>query len=162
MSSVSQERLKELFLYSKETGLITRRVRSGKSIKGSIAGTLLDSGYINIQIDKKLYRAHRLAWLYVYGVWPINDIDHINHVRSDNRIENLRDVTRSENLRNCSQSRGVGVLGVNWYKPYGMYRARIRSNNKEVNLGYFNDKFEAICARKSAQNKYGYHANHGL
>src|SRR3990167_3120706 len=105
---ISQQRLKELLSYNPNTGEFTRLVATGIhgcNKAGVVVGCLSDhptQGYILIRVnnDGILYRAHRLAWLYVYGFWPPADIDHINGNRSDNRIVNLRSVTRSQNLQN--------------------------------------------------------------
>jgi len=95
-----------LLTYDPYTGLFTWLVDAySNKVKGKIAGSIKE-GYINISIDRKLYRAHRLAWLYVNGVFP-SEIDHINRVKSDNRICNLREVSRSENCQNRSTSKRV-------------------------------------------------------
>lgn len=96
------------------------------------------------------------------GEWP-NEIDHINHVRDDNRWINLRDGTRSDNQKNASMrtDNKSGFLGVSWSNEVNKWRAQAMVNHKVKSLGYFDDKFEAICARASANNKYGYHENHG-
>jgi len=95
---ITQEYLKTLFDYV-DGNLVTKTTR-GCLKTGTIAGTIKTDLYRSIVIDRKSYCAHRLIWLYVYGKFPDNYIDHINHDRSDNRIENLRDVTISENNRN--------------------------------------------------------------
>lgn len=97
------------------------------------------------------------------GSWPKEQIDHINHVRSDNRWINLREATNQENCKNRSISirNKSGVVGVRWTKGKTKWAAYIHVNSKDKYLGFFFDKFEAICARKSAENKHGFHANHG-
>ena len=162
-SSLTQKELKRLFLYDKLTGLFTRKVymRGGKEA-GTLAGVTLRNGRYSIRIYGALYQSHRLAWLYVYGVWP-KEIDHINHNPSDNRIANLRDVTHIENTRNqsfrCTNT--SGVCGVSWRDDKRKWRSYINVNSKQKGLGHYADKFEAICARKSADAKYDYHPNHG-
>jgi hypothetical protein len=155
------EQLKELLHYEPETGVFTWRVSKGGKKAGSIAGCLVEDGYIRIKINKKLYPAHHLAWLCIYGELPENEIDHINHIRTDNSIGNLRSATRTENGRNVSLSvrNQSGVIGVCWFK--GKWLAYIKVDGRQKTLGRFNDKFEAICCRKSANNKYGFHLNHG-
>jgi len=92
--------LNDLFEY-KDGHLIRIKGVRGKGSKiGSVAGTPVSDGYVNICINQKRYRAHRLIWLMFNGHFPNNEIDHINGVRSDNRIENLREVGRIENCRN--------------------------------------------------------------
>ena len=163
---LAQKELKELLHYNPETGVFTwlkvhAKTRTAKV--GGIAGCLHSAGYIMIGIKGTNYYAHRLAWLITYGDWPKEQIDHQDHNRSNNMISNLREATRQENARNQSLSRAnkSGVCGVIWYKPTNKWMANIKENGKLVNLGYFYDFFEACCARKSAENKYCYHENHG-
>lgn len=158
---LTQERLKELLHYNPDTGIFTWIDLKTKRRKLNPVAGFSDKGYIRIDIGKDKYRAHRLAWLYVYGEWPKKDIDHINHIRSDNRIENLRDVTAQQNHNNRSATKR-SKSGVNGVSFEGKWRARIYVDKKQVNLGVFYDLFEAICVRKSAENRYGYHKNHGL
>ena len=102
---LTAEKLHSILHYDPATGQFTwkwrinGRMRPDPRCLGKIAGTKNKSGYVAIGIDGKLYRAGRLAWLYFYGSWPTNTIDHINHDRTDNRICNLRDITNAENVR---------------------------------------------------------------
>ena len=109
---ITQERLKEVLKYNSETGEFTRKIAKGGKIKDS-------SGYILISVDGEKYYAHRLAWLYMYGEFPKNSIDHINKIKDDNHLYNLRDVTSIENQRNrfLNINNKSGFLGVSWYKP---------------------------------------------
>jgi hypothetical protein len=90
-AKLTAERLRKRLRYDAETGLFTRRVGSGHAHAGDMAGSVHSTGYVRICIDGGRYTAHRLAWLYVHGVWPSGQIDHINRNRSDNRIANLRE-----------------------------------------------------------------------
>jgi len=163
---ITQKELKELLHYNPESGIFTRKIStSSKAMKGYSAGTLNKvSGYIQISINYKIYKAHRLVWLYVYGVWPKDEMDHINHIRDDNRIVNLREVNNQENHKNMSVnvSNTSGITGVVWNKKREMWQSQIKINYKCIFLGCHLDKFEAICARKSADNKHGFHENHGV
>jgi len=105
-----------------------------------------------------------LAWLYVYGTMPKEQIDHINHVRDDNRIINLREVTHSENHKNrTKQSNNTsGVTGVHWLEEKERWQAYIKGDDKKIHLGTFKNKNDAISARKEAEIKYNYHSNHGV
>ncbi len=144
---LTQERLKELLNYDPATGIFTNRVVRQGMRKGanSIAGTKNIHGYIVIQIDGHKVGAHRLAWLYMYGDWPVNQIDHINRVRDDNRIANLRDVTASENVHNAANwtKNTSGVRNVVWHKRNKKWQAQIMVNNKYKYLGLYNDLEEA-------------------
>lgn len=160
---ITQEYLKELFYYNGED--LIWKVTKAKRIKvGTIAGNINKvSGYRVIVVDGKYYKAHRLIWLYHYGSFPDNSIDHIDQNPSNNRIENLRDVTNQENHKNQSKYKNntSGITGVYWDKDAGKWRAQGRINGKLMHLGFFTDKFEAICARKSWENKNNFHTNHG-
>lgn len=138
--------------YHPDTGVFTW-VRSGK-----VAGSLRPSGYIAINLNKKLYQAHRLAWLYVYGSWPKTHIDHINCDRQDNRIVNLRDATPSQNIANSrlSAANKTGFKGVSFDKRKGLFRAVLGKNGRQIFLGYFTKPDEAHKAYvKAAQTEHG-------
>ena len=154
---LTQSRLKEVLHYCPETGVFTRLVSTGNARAGEAAGNVNKvSGYLQIRIDFKLYQAHRLAWLYVHGEFPPNDLDHINRVRSDNRIGNLRLSTRAENLQNQSMrsNNTSGHVGVSWYKRDQKWLAQIKINYKTINLGFFTDLTEAISAYASAKAQF--------
>jgi hypothetical protein len=105
-AALTQARLKELLHYDPESGAITWASRPSSRVKvGMLAGKVHPTqGYRQVRADKSLYYAHRLAWLYMTGEWPAADVDHINHVRDDNRWSNLRGATRSQNITSrCSQ-----------------------------------------------------------
>ena len=160
---ITQERLKELFDYNQETGEFTRLVTVANRAKaGSIAGCKAGN-YLQIRIDYKLYYAHQLAWLYVYGYLP-KQIDHINHNGCDNRLENLRETDYVANNRNhpMRKTNTSGATGVTWNKRAKKWFAQIHMNGKCKGLGYYNDIKDAITARKDAEMKYGFHANHGM
>lgn len=138
---ITQQRLREVLDYDPETGEFRWLVATGRRVNvGDLAGT--DSyGRRFIRIDKRRYRAHRLAWLYVHGRWPANEIDHINGVADDNRIANLREATRSqncENRRKPKRNSTSGFLGVWTHKATGKLRAQIVHNGKNYHLGLFN------------------------
>jgi len=158
---LTQEKLKEQLSYDKLTGcFVWQTYGRGKNYL-KVAGCR-SSGYIVIQINGKSQKAHHLAWLYEYGYIP-KQIDHINHIRDDNRIINLRKSTQKENTKNSSLSSRSksGITGVSWCKRSKKWLSQIMVDGKTKHLGYYCDKFESICARKSANNKYGFHVNHG-
>ena len=95
---ITQFRLKELLDYLPDTGEFVWKISHPRAGKGRIAGAKDYHGYVVIRLDTVLYKAHRLAWLYVKGEWPEKGLDHINQNKSDNRIENLEWVTRKENV----------------------------------------------------------------
>jgi hypothetical protein len=112
-------------------------------------------------VNGREYKAHRLIWLLVHKAWPENQIDHIDGNGLNNRIENLRDVTNAENARNRKKQKNneSGHTGVR--RERGKWRAVIEVSGREIYLGLFINLEEAVAARKAAEAKYGFHANHG-
>ena len=163
---LTQSRLKELLHYDPDTGVFTWRKKMARRVKiGDEAGCRHSSGYILIQAAGKLYRAHRLAWLYINGSWPSNQIDHINQNKSDNRIKNLRDVTKSINMRNTKKSKNnsSGITGVSWAANRNKWVAYITVNNRRYPLGYFDCRYKAASARHLAQEiNGGFTKSHGV
>lgn len=160
---LTQSRLKELFHYDPDTGVFTRLVRTANSTKiGEVAGSE-DNGYIRMRVDHTSYKAHRLAWLYMFDSFPDHEIDHISGVRNDNRIKNLRSATDQENSKNQKRryDNKTGTTGVYHTPSRDRWCAQIGLNGKHKHLGRFKTKSEAINARKRAEIKYGYHENHG-
>ncbi len=162
---ITQKLLHELFDYCPETGLVINRVdRNCNALAGDSVGTITDHGYLVTGINGKRYYLHRLVWCYVYGEFPADEIDHINHKRSDNRIINLRNVNRQEQLRNLSGATNntSGCTGVNWSKFHCKWQSRISIGGKEIHLGLFMEFHEAVNARMNAEALYGFHENHGV
>ena len=151
--TLAAERLRELLEYFPETGIFRWRVSRQRVRVGSIAGCLNGDGYLTIMVDGKKHRAHRLAWLYVHGTWPKDQIDHINRDRADNRIENLREATPTENNRNQNKryDNTSGHVGVSWSKAAQKWVAQIRHLGKKIHLGFFTEKEDAIAARAAAE-----------
>ena len=161
---ITQERLKKLLHYDPETGLFTRLVRVCNCVQvGDITGTKATGNYLRMMIDGSPYMLHRLAWLYMYGAWPKDEIDHINHVRDDNRILNLRNVNSTENGRNQKLhiTNTSGVCGVFLRKNTNIWYVQMRIGGKNVHIGNFKNFDDAVFARKEAEIKHGYHKNHG-
>jgi len=160
---ITQSELKELLSYNPETGAFTWKINQGRVRIGDPAGWITEYGYIRISIDTNRYYVHRLVWLFVHGEFPADQIDHINGNGLDNRILNLRSVTCSENHKNqkIPKNNASGVMGVSWNNSSSKWHAKIKVDRKDLWLGAFDDWFEAVCARKSADNKYGFHSNHG-
>jgi len=140
---VNYNKLHELFYYNPITGLLIRR----KSNK--VVGTITDNGYLTVGIEGKIYRVHRVAWCMHHGYWPENEIDHINRIRHDNRIENLREVSHACNLRNAklASNNSSGIRGVYWEKKSKKWRAFIEVNKKRIGLGSYKNIENAVIAR---------------
>ena len=159
---VTQEKLKELFVYEADTGLFIRRKavgRHGRHKALTVAGTRQNHGYIVLNIDGRRYMAHRLAWLYHYGQWPNNDIDHINEVKNDNRISNLREATRAQNMQNVRRHKHNTnrYKGVSWMPARRKWRAYIFVNYKQQHIGLYNSPEEARDARANAEERLHSH-----
>lgn len=137
-SNLTLEVVRALFAYDKTTGIITNKVdRSRRDAAGSNAGCKKPNGYVSIKIFGDPYQAHRVAWMHVNGRWPMNEIDHINGVRDDNRIENLREATTAENCQNrkTRSDNRSGFTGVR--KHQGRYRADIKINGSYKFIGSY-------------------------
>lgn len=150
-------RLRELLHYDPSTGAFTRRISTAPNARaGDLAGYPDGAGYTQIRLDNKQYRSHRLAWLYMYGEWPEEQIDHINRNRLDNRICNLRDVTNKQNMQNAGKysNNASGHTGVYWNKRDSKWQAKIKHNRKNISLGYFDKLEDAVAARKAAEKLY--------
>lgn len=152
---VTSYRLRELVLYDAATGVFINRITRGRgAIAGSVAGWKHCAGYLSIRIDGRAYLCHRLAWLYVRGVWPIDQIDHINGIRTDNRIANLRECSNAENCQNMRPHRdGAGLLGASWEKRCGKWQSGIGIGGKRVHLGYYATREEAHAAYLQAKQE---------
>jgi hypothetical protein len=139
-STLTATRLREALDYDKETGLFTWLVtNSRRSVAGTIVGLPVPVMYPRIRVDKELYSAHILAWLHAYGKFPIDDIDHIDGNRNNNRLDNLRDVKRNKNMQNLRAPKSnnkIGMLGVSRNGKNG-FSAKITVDGKYVHIGTF-------------------------
>jgi hypothetical protein len=175
--SLSKDNVRRLFEYRPESGELVWRERPEEDFSslhrsriwnvryaGKVAGYLTALGYREASVFGRYYKVHRIVWLYVNGEWPPSFIDHINHDRSDNRIENLRVASKAENGRNQTlrSSNTSGFMGVGWHKSSGKWRARIFANGRDTSLGTYHSFDEAKAARLAAMELYGFHDNHGF
>lgn len=158
MSGLSVEELKRVLSYDPDTGKFHWLVSLTRSVAvGDVAGGPSSDGYLRIGLHGVRYMAHRLAWFYMMGRWPADDIDHINGSKTDNRFANLREATRrmnAENQRRARKDSSVGLLGVGWHKRDKHFRAQIQVRGKHVFLGYFPTAEEAHQAYLAAKRKY--------
>ncbi len=151
---LTQKHLKEVLHYFPDTGLFIWKKSLMSRIRiGSVAGSKAANGYIAIQVARKVYRAHRLAFLYMEGYLPEHDVDHKNGIKGDNRWCNLRHVTHSCNMQNQKISiiNKSGYTGVSWHKGVNKWRAIIQNKGKFVCLGCYDDKISAALARCEAE-----------
>jgi hypothetical protein len=154
IKDLCHDRLVEVLNYEPETGKFFWKVSvKGRKI-GEQAGRVMQKGYRQLCVDYKQYLEHRLAWFYVYKQWPKYQIDHINEIKTDNRICNLRDVGQTTNLLNQSnpqKNNNSGFRGVCFFKGNGKYRAQLMISGKQHHLGYFDTAENAYQAYLSAK-----------
>lgn len=158
---MDQSKVKELFSYNEESGRLIWKSRPKWSrVKiGSDVGSLSSCGYSHVYLGGKTYLTHRIIWLYVYGRWPVNEIDHRNGDKLDNRLANLREATINQNKQNrrISRRNKTGFKGV-YIAPYGKYRAAIEimidGRRKTIHLGSHNTPESAHAAYQMAAQKY--------
>jgi HNH endonuclease len=154
---LTAKRFRKLFRYNSRTGLFYRRKKPsgrGGRYRDDLMVGVLSKGYRLIGIDGRHYRAGRLAWLYVYGCWPSNIVDHKNGVFSDDRIANLREATAKTNGQNSKRYKNSfnGLKGVR--PDRHKYQARIMVDGHRASLGYFDTAEMAHAAYRRAAKKY--------
>jgi len=147
------DQVNRLVTYNPDTGEFLRLST------GRVTGKLNKDGYLEIQLGKKRYLAHRIAWLCIYGEWPSHSIDHANRVKTDNRKSNLRYLTPSQQCQNTNvhPNNTSGYKGVSWDSSSGKWRARIRVNHKRFSLGFYDSAIEAYTAYLKAVPLYHTH-----
>lgn len=180
MTDLTQERLAELFEYDEETGdliwrnrpreMFTKGHKGGETAwrtwNSKHAGTPVrnqdQSGYCRATINGRKHFAHRLIWMLVHGDWPA-EIDHINGIKSDNRLCNLRAADRQKNMRNLARrsDNTSGFTGVSYAKRDGVFIAYVTENGRARVIGRFNTAEEAAAAREAESTRLGFHPNHG-
>lgn len=165
--TLTAEYVRSLFNYDAETGALAWKARPRSQFinerawrmwntknAGRRAGTDSGQHYWRVSIDGRKYLQHRIIWLWATGSLPNGEIDHINRVRTDNRLANLREVDKSENCRNKSISslNTSGIAGVSWNKRAGKWQAKL--SNKHI--GLYASKPDAANARQQAEIANGY------
>lgn len=154
--TLTQSRLKEVLHYDPDTGQFIWTLDRGPARSGAPAGTIKD-GYLVIRVDRVEYRAHRLAWLYLYGQTPKLGLDHKDGVRSNNKISNLREALQGENNQNqqrANKRSKSGLLGAFYLKHNGKWKSAIQVDRKRRCLGVFDSAEEAHQAYLVAKVKY--------
>ena len=154
---ITAELVRLMFDYDAQTGHLIHRQNQGRAKRGERAGTLKPTGYRVISVQRRFFQSARVVWLHQYGSWPTHQVDHINHVRDDDRLENLRDVTPQQNLHNLSARRknnSSGVQGVHWNTREGKWYAVIYAAGKGIFLGSYVLFEDAVLARVEGKKKY--------
>lgn len=157
---ISVEEAKALLSYNQETGELHWRVRVSASIQaGTKAGCLHRDGYEVVKVRGRMYQSHRLAWLIARGAWPLECLDHINGVRSDNRMANLRECSHFQNMQNIGKATGRSsrFIGVTFHAGHRRWSARVSFRGVRRNIGYFEteeEAFKAYCAAKESAHTF--------
>lgn len=161
---LDQSRLKEILHYDPETGVFTwLKPTSNRVRAGAVCDTVGPLGYVVIGVLGKRLYAHRLAWLYMTGEWPSDQVDHANCVRLDNRWSNLRVAGKAKNMQNIGirANNTSGFTGVGFHEQSGRWRAYIAEDGRTIHLGLFDTIEMAVQVREiAAREQYGefYHA----
>jgi len=154
-AGLTPERLRELMSYCPNTGVFLSLKRRGKIAPGDRVGTIRKgNGYLQICIDRKLYYAHRLAFLHMTGSFPAMHVDHINGDPLDNRFSNLREASRSvnsQNMRRPMRHNTSGPLGVTKANQKNGFVAKISADGKTIHLGTYKTAADAHQAYLSAK-----------
>ena len=156
MSVLTHDHLLSILSYDERSGNFVWLINSGRARIGNIAGNVHSGGYVVIIVDKKQYKAHRLAWFYVTGEWPRGRLDHKDNCGSNNRWDNLRPATHSQNMANrkLNANNSCGHKGV--VRRGSRYRAYINKDGKRYNLGTFSTAEEAAAVSwAKAQELHG-------
>lgn len=155
METLSVEEVRRLFDYIPETGKLIRKVRTSNRIKvGDEAGQKNTTGHLQCRVNGRLYLVHRIIWLFVNGIFPAGEIDHIDGDKTNNRICNLRDVSHTENMQNLKTAQSnskTGLLGASPHKITGKFAATIRVKGKKIHLGLFETADQAHAAYMNAK-----------
>ena len=148
--------LREYLDYDAETGALTWRLPPAQCVKsGSLAGSRSDKGYLRVGFRSRLYMAHHVVWALAHGRWSEKELDHINRVRDDNRLDNLRECDRAENMQNQGiAGRGSNrLIGASFDKTHGKFTAKIRKDNRQVHLGHYDPEEEAHAVYLAAKRR---------
>lgn len=155
------------FRYDENTGKLYWAVTNiNRAVAGKEVAAVRNWGYVCVRLHRKTYQAHRIIWDLMHPndrLKPGEEIDHIDHDRANNRLSNLRKTSRKENSRNLSLARNntSGVTGVRYDRSRSKWRAEIKVEKRPILLGRFDSFEDAVAARKAAEEKYGFHKNHG-
>ena len=168
---LDQSYLKDCFEYNESTGVFIWKKRPLSHFKntkgmnifnaiysGTIAGTIDNHGYARVQLNGKKIRLHQIAWIFVYGLEPLSELDHINNDRLENRITNIRLASSSENQQNQIKAKSNNTyskkLGVHWHSRDKKFSSKITINGETHYLGYFKTEEDASSAYLKAKHQF--------
>lgn len=154
---LTQDDVKTVLSYDSETGIFRWLIPNRKIKVGDVAGHKQSKGYLAIWLHGQKYLLHRIAFIYMTGGFPKNQVDHINRNKLDNSWANLRDVSGSANLMNTPETwahSSSGQKGVTWYPRYQAWQAQIKVKGIMKYIGRFTSYPEAVAARKRAEIRY--------
>jgi hypothetical protein len=154
-SNLTNDRLKQLVSYDKETGNFYRLVPVANIKVGLVVAKPAKNGYVRMHIDGYLYYLHRLAWFYETSEWPVA-IDHIDGNKTNNKFSNLRSATYAENLQNIKNSHKTlsGFMGAYYHPKTKNWQSKIGIDGKSKSLGYYKTPEEAHQAYLDGKRKY--------
>lgn len=159
---LTAEIARSLLDYDVETGIVTRRRVFGRRHAGDPVGSLNAKGYLHAYIYDTNYLVHRVVWLMVCDRWPYDQLDHVNHIRDDNRLENLRECTNAENRQNI-RPEGYGQSGYLGVSPcHDGWQANITLKGKNERLGIYSTPEEASRVYLAAKASVHAFATHGV
>lgn len=155
-TSFSAQELRDVIYYDPNTGIFRWTKTRGRAHKGKTAGCKDTRGYLMLRVFGSAYLVHRLAWFYMTGRWPVDQIDHIDRDRTNNRFENLREATNSQNKINCGlqSNNASGFKGVSWRRQCNRWGAQIGAHGKLHYLGLFDSAEEAAEAYVRAAKRF--------
>jgi HNH endonuclease len=153
--SVSVDRLRELFSFDPESGVVTRRIRVSNGAAGAAVGTPNKRGHMVVSVDRRLLYVHRIAWALFTGAWPSGEVDHQDADPANNRWSNLRDVTHALNVQNRRRPNvrhiGQRLLGV--FREGNRFASKISAGGRIHRLGSFPTPEEAHAAYVIAKRR---------
>lgn len=150
----NQSILRELYWYNPNTGeMISRRTNRDTG--------WIEDKYKYISLQNKDYKVHRLIWMYLHDRWPVEMIDHINGIKTDNRFCNLREVNAKQNAENINKINAIsGLKGVQ-PASRGRWKTSIGHNKKVIYLGTYDTKEEAYEIYCKASKVFHTHNSNG-
>ncbi len=155
MNTLDYQTAHQILRVNPLTGLLYWRKQFAPRCKLDVpAGSLTREGYLNIAYQGTKYQQHRVIWLMCVGSWPNDCIDHINGIKTDNRLENLREFTQRENSQNQYRHRAGKLPGCYFDKSNQRWRAQLQIEGEHKHIGRFDTEQEAHAAYMAALKQF--------